>query len=101
MGILKTRISTLDFGDSADTRDFAEGIADAADEQEDGSNSETIDGHTRRKKGSRKRRNEKLPEYLPRYEVKLDVPEDKKTCRTHGERKVIGYDCQRTFPSAC
>ena len=88
---------TLDFGDSADTRDFADGIADAADEQDDDSTSETIDGYTRRKKGTRKRRNEQLPEHLPRYEVKLDVPEDKKTCPTHGERKVIGYDWQETL----
>ena len=87
---------TLDFGDTPDTRDFADGIADAADEQEDDSNSETIDGYTRRKKG-RKRRNEQLPEHLPRYEVKLDVPEDKKICPTHGERKVIGYDWQETL----
>lgn len=50
----------LDFGDTPDTRDFADGIADAADEQEDDSNSETIVGYTRRKKG-RKRRNEQLP----------------------------------------
>jgi len=87
---------TLDFGDSADTKDFADGIADAADEQEDDSDSETIDSYTRRKKG-RKRRNEQLPEHLPRYEVKLDVPEDKRICPTHGERKVIGYDWQETL----
>jgi len=37
---------TLDFGDSADTKDFADGIADAADEQEDDSDSETIDSYT-------------------------------------------------------
>ena len=42
-------------------------------------------------------RNEQLPEHLPRYEVQLDVPEDKKTCPSHGERKVIGYDSRRPW----
>ena len=79
----------LDFGDTPDTRSFVEGIADAADEQED--------TPARRKKRPRKIRNEQLPEHLPRYEVQLDVPEDKKTCHSHGERKVIGYDVQETL----
>ena len=79
----------LDFGDTPDTRSFVEGIADAADEQED--------TPARRKKRPRKIRNEQLPEHLPRYEVQLDVPEDKKTCPSHGERKVIGYDVQETL----
>ena len=79
----------LDFGDTADTRSFVEGIADAADEQED--------TPARRKKRPRKIRNEQLPEHLPRYEVLLDVPEDKKTCPIHGERKVIGYDVLETL----
>ena len=82
----------LDFGDSDDTKSFAEGIADAADEQEDDSNSPV-----RRKKRPRKIRNEQLPEHLPRYEVLLDVPEDKKICPIHGERTVIGYDWQETL----
>jgi transposase len=29
--------------------------------------------------------------------VKLDVPEDLKTCAEHGERRVIGYDWQETL----
>jgi transposase len=82
----------LDFGDSDDTKSFADGIADAADEQEDESNSQV-----RRKKRPRKIRNEQLPEHLPRYEVLLDVPEDKKICSIHGERTVIGYDWQETL----
>jgi transposase len=83
----------LDFGESADVQDFAEGIAAAADEHE----GETVDGYTRRKKGSGRRRNEQLPEHLPRYEVTLDVLEDKKTCPIHGDRKVIGHDWQETL----
>ena len=74
----------LDFGDTDDVRSFVEGIADVAEEQED--------APARRRKKPRNIRNEQLPEPLPRYEVLLDVPEDKKTCPTHGERKAIGYD---------
>jgi len=79
----------LDFGDTPDVVDAAEGIADAA--------LETVDGYERRKIAQRKARNEQLPAHLPRYEVKLEVPEDQKTCATHGERQVIGYDWQETL----
>ena len=79
----------LDFGDTADARSFVEGIADATDEQEE--------TPARSQKRPRKIRNEQLPEHLPRYEVVVDVPEDKKTCPTHGERKVIGYDVLETL----
>ena len=79
----------LDFGDTPDIVDAAEGIADAA--------LETIGGYERRKQAKSKSRNEQLPAHLPRYEVKLDVPEDQKTCTEHGERQVIGYDWQETL----
>lgn len=79
----------LDFGDSPEVVDAAEGIADTV--------LETIEGYERRKQAAKKSRNEQLPAQLPRYEVKLDVPEDLKTCATHGERQVIGYDWQETL----
>lgn len=79
----------LDFGDEPEVVDAAEGIADAA--------SETVAGYERRKQAAEKARSEQLPAHLPRYEVKLDVPEDQKTCATHGERQVIGYDWQETL----
>ena len=79
----------LDFGDSPEVVDAAEGIADAA--------IETIAGYERRKQATEKARSEQLPAHLPRYEVKLDVPEHQKTCATHGERQVIGYDWQETL----
>jgi hypothetical protein len=82
----------LDFGDEPEVVDAAEGIADAA--------LETIDGYERRKQAKAKPRNEQLPAHLPRYEVKLDVLEDQKTCAEHGERQVIGYDWQETLVSA-
>ncbi|NQW49544.1 MAG: IS66 family transposase zinc-finger binding domain-containing protein, partial [Planctomycetes bacterium] len=79
----------LDFGDEPEVVDAAEGIADAA--------LETIDGYERRKQAKAKSRNEQLPAHLPRYEVKLDVPENQKICAEHGERRVIGYDWQETL----
>ena len=79
----------LDFGDSPEVVDAAEGIADTA--------LETIQGYERRKQAAEKARSEQLPAHLPRYEVKLDVPEDQKTCAAHGERQVIGYDWQETL----
>ena len=79
----------LDFGDSPEVVDAAEGIADAA--------LETVAGYERRKQATEKDRSEQLPAHLPRYEVKLDVPEAQKTCATHGERQVIGYDWQETL----
>ena len=72
----------LDFGDTPEVVDAAEGIADAA--------LETIGGYERRKQAKAKSRNEQLPAHLPRYEVKLDVPKNQKTCAEHGERQVIG-----------
>ena len=79
----------LDFGDTPDIVDAAEGIADAA--------LETIRSYERRKQAKAKSRNEQLPAHLPRYEVKLDVPEDQKICAEHGERQVIGFDWQETL----
>jgi transposase len=79
----------LDFGDEPEVVDAAEGIADAA--------LETVAGYERRKQAVEKARSEQLPTHLPRYEVKLDVPEDQRACATHGERQVIGYDWQETL----
>ena len=79
----------LDFGDSPEVVDAAEGIADAA--------LETVAGYERRKQVTEKARSEQLPAHLPRYELKLDVPEHQKICATHGERQVIGYDWQETL----
>ena len=79
----------LDFGDSPEVVDAAEGIADAA--------LETVAGYERRKQATETFRSEQLPAHLPRYEVKLDVPGNQKTCAAHGERQVIGYDWQETL----
>lgn len=82
----------IDFGNSPDVTDAAEGIADAA--------YENIEGYQRRQQQPQKTRNEQLPAHLPRIEVKLPVPEDQKICPQHGEREVIGYDWQETLEIA-
>ena len=79
-----------DVGDDPDVVDAAEGIADAA--------LETVGGYERRKQTPKKPRNKQLPANLEkRYEVKLPVPDEQKTCPEHGERQVIGYDWQETL----
>ena len=79
----------LDFGNTPEIIDAAEGIADAA--------LETIQSYERRKQAEKKPRNEQLPAHLPRYEVKLPVPAHLKTCPTHGERKIFGFDWLETL----
>ena len=78
---------TLDFGDTPEAADAAEGLAAALEEAEI-----LVAEHKRRNRRPRKPRNEQLPAHLPRYEVEAQVPDDVKHCPEHGERKVIGYD---------
>jgi len=79
---------TLDFGPKA--QDAAEALAEAVDEA-----GVVVEKHIRRKK--KKRRDEGLPEHLPRYEVIADAPVEAKECPEHGERQVIGYDTTETL----
>jgi len=81
----------LDFGESDQACDAAEGLAQAVEESE-----QTVRGYTRRRQ-SRKPRDEKFPDHVPRYEVEAPVPEEMKHCPEHGERKVIGYDTTETL----
>jgi transposase len=81
----------LDFNDSADAADAAEGLAQAVEEAE-----LIVKEHTRQKR-PRKPRNEKLPEHLPRYEVEAPVADDMLTCPQHGQREVIAYDYTETL----
>ncbi len=46
-----------------------------------------IPAHRRRK--PRKKRDEGLPEHLPRYEVTASVSDEVKTCETHGDRTLL------------
>ena len=71
----------LDFGNTDGAADAAAGLADALEE------ADLIPAHRRRK--PRKKRDESLPEHLPRYEVTADAPEELKHCETHGERMLL------------
>ena len=82
----------IDFGNTPEATDAAEGLAEAVEEAE-----QIIAAHRRRVPKPRKARDESLPAHLPRYEVTLDVPEEVKHCAQHGERKPIGYDRQETL----
>jgi len=81
----------FDFGDTDEAADAAEGLAEAIEE------SEIVIPEQRRKKQSRKPRNEQLPAHLERYEVIADVTEELRICPEHGERKLIGYDLVETL----
>ena len=98
--------------------DAALGLAEAVDD------AQIIPEHRRRK--PRKKRDEKLPEHLPRYEVTAEASDEMKSCPTHGERTLLPesmwdrtetlefeppklkvrvtkypkYACRRTIPSA-
>lgn len=71
----------IDFGDTDEAADAAEGLAEAVEE------AALIPAHRRRK--PRKNRNESLPAHLPREEVVVDAPDAAKHCDTHGERKLL------------
>jgi transposase len=77
----------LDFGDSAEIDDAVEGLKDAiiASEQESEETSPS-------RKRPKKRRNEQLPEHLPRDEQIIDLPDDQKEGLS-----FIGYDIVETL----
>ncbi|HEV8062945.1 MAG TPA: IS66 family transposase [Gemmataceae bacterium] len=81
----------LDFGETPEAGNAAEGLADAKEELID------VPAHTRRRRAQRPVRNEQLPAHLPRREVSVPVPDDVRTCPTHGERKLIGHDITETL----
>jgi transposase len=53
--------------------------------------------HKRRLRKPRKGRDESFPAHLPRYEITLEAPPQATHCAQHGERTLIGYDCQETL----
>jgi len=85
------RQMALDFGDTAEAQDAADGLQQAVDE-----NSPVTETTTTRRK-RKKKHNDRLPEDLPRIEVLVDVPDADKTCNTHGVKTLIGYDTQETL----
>jgi transposase len=70
----------LDFGDTDEAADVAAGLHEAIEE------ADLIPAHKRRKP---KKRNEALPEHLPREEVIIDIEESARTCATHGEKQLL------------
>lgn len=81
----------LDFGETPEAGDAADGLADATEELLH------VPGYTRHRRVQRPARNEQLPAHLPRREVPVQVPADVRTCPTHGQRQVIGYDVSETL----
>ena len=76
----------LDFGNTADAADAADGLADAIEQ------AELVVGEHRRRPRVPRPRNEQLPPHLPRYEVEAAVPDDVRMCAEHGPRQLIGHD---------
>jgi transposase len=83
----------LDFGNTPEAADAAEGLAAAVEEAEQ----IIVKEHKRRLRKPRKARDESFPAHLPRYEVTLEAPPEARDCAQHGVRKLIGYDCQETL----
>ena len=81
----------LDFKDTDDGADAAEGLAQAVEDAE-----LPVKGYIRRRR-TPKPRKEALPDHLPRYEVEANMPEGLKHCPRHGERTLIGYDSTETL----
>ena len=82
----------IDFGETPEAADAAEGLADAVEEA-----GIIIAEHKRRGRKPRKPRSEALPAHLPRREVTLEAAEEVKKCAEHGERTLIGYDRQESL----
>ncbi len=70
----------IDFGDTDDAADAADGLADAVEE------AELVPAHQRRK---RRKTSHALPAHFPRIETTVDVPEADKTCPQHGEKTLL------------
>lgn len=71
----------IDFGDTDEAADAAEGLAEAVEE------ADLIPEYKRRK--PRKKRDESLPAHLPRKEILVDVEQAEKTCPKHGEKQLL------------
>jgi len=70
----------IDFGDTDEAADAAEGLAASLEE------ADLIPEHTRRR---RKKRDESLPAHLDRKEILVDVDDADKHCATHGEKAQL------------
>ena len=77
----------IDFGDTAESSDAADGLHDAVEE------ADLIPAHemsaaTRGRRKAKKKSNA-LPSHFPRIEKVIDVPEAAKTCPQHGAKTLL------------
>ena len=93
----------LDFGDTDEAADAANGLADAIEDSKEESSKEESskeesskeepskegDTTTEPKRRKPKKRDESLPAHLPRKEIVVDADEADKHCETHGEKKLL------------
>jgi transposase len=70
----------IDFGDTDDAADAAEGLAEAVEEA-----GLSVKSHTRRKR----KKNNAIPAHLPRIETIVDAAEADKVCPEHGEKQLL------------
>lgn len=70
----------IDFGDTEEAADAADGLAEAVEE------ADLIPAHKRRKP---KKKSHALPDHLPRVVSIVDAPEADKLCPEHGEKQLL------------
>ena len=92
----------IDFGGGPEVTDAADGLQQAVDEKQlaDETVAATAEVPSTRPAAppkKKKKRDESLPANLPRIEKIVDVPESDKTCATHGEKTLIGYDVRESL----
>lgn len=91
----------IDFGGGPEVTDAADGLQQAVDDKQlaDEAVAATAEVPSRpaAPPKKKKKRDESLPANLPRIEKIADVPESDKTCATHGEKTLIGYDVRETL----
>jgi transposase len=92
----------IDFGGGPEVTDAADGLQQAVDDKQlaDEAVAATAEVPSTRPAAppkKKKKRDESLPANLPRIEKIADVPESDKTCATHGEKTLIGYDVRESL----
>ena len=91
----------IDFGGGPEVTDAADGLQQAVDDKQISDEAvaaaEVPSTRPAAPPKKKKKRDESLPANLPRIEKIVDVPESDKTCATHGEKTLIGYDVRETL----
>lgn len=98
----------IDFGGGPEVTDATDGLQQAVDEKQIADEAvaataallaveEVPSTRPAAPPKKKKKRDESLPANLPRIEKIVDVPESDKTCATHGEKTLIGYDVRESL----